>query len=144
MEISIERQETIQHQFDAYSKKVVKYEMINCYREQERRGKRQVLFSDLPEAVFNQFAFAIYDEYFAEEYIFCVVGFNIPVKNELLAEALITLSEERQNIILMYYYLGMSDREISDIFSSKRSSIHYNRSWALRLMREYMEVRYGE
>jgi len=95
MQISIEKQEKIQHQFYAYSKKVVKYEMINCYREQERRGKRQVLFSDLPEAVFNPFAFAIYDEYFAEEYIFCVVGFNIPVKNELLVEALITLSEER-------------------------------------------------
>lgn len=40
-------QQTIRHQFDAYCKKVVKYEMINCYREQERRGKRQVLFSDL-------------------------------------------------------------------------------------------------
>jgi len=62
--------------------------MINCYREQDRRGKREVVFSDLPEAVFEQFAFASYDEYFAEEHIFYVDGFNIPVKSELLAKAL--------------------------------------------------------
>lgn len=144
MELSNQRQQSIRHQFDAFCKKVAKYEMINCYREQDRRGKREVVFSDLPKAVFEQFAFASYDEYFAEEHIFCVVGFNIPVKNELLAEALITLTAERRDIILMYYYLGMNDREISDIFSSKRSSIYYNRSRALSLMREYMEVRYGE
>ena len=38
MDISIEKQEKIQHQFDAFSKKVIRYEMINCCREQERRG----------------------------------------------------------------------------------------------------------
>jgi len=144
MDISIEKQEKIQHQFDAFSKKVIRYEMITCYRENKRRGSREVMFSELPEAVFNQFAFATYDEYFADEYVFYVAGFNIPVKNYMLGEALITLTEERRGIVLMYYYLGMSDREIGEIFSSKRSSIHYKRSRALMLMREYMEVRYGE
>lgn len=142
MELSSQRQQTLRHQFDAFCKKVVRYEMINCYREQERRRNRQVLFSEMSEAEFN--LLATFDEYFTEEYVFCVIGFNIPVKNELLAEALITLSAEKRNIILMYYYLGMNDREISEVVKRRRNTVSYQRIRALRLMREYLEARYGE
>ncbi|WP_442346039.1 sigma factor-like helix-turn-helix DNA-binding protein [Gemmiger formicilis] len=39
-------------------------------------------------------------------------GFDVLVKNELLAEALNALPERKRDIILLSYFLDMSDAEI--------------------------------
>lgn len=54
-----------------------------------------------------------YHPAFAAEYIFDVVGKPIVVTGDLLAEAIAKLPEDKRNIILLTYFLGMNDVEIS-------------------------------
>ena len=43
-----------------------------------------------------------------------VMGLEIAIADELLAEALQTLPQDRLEIVLLSYFLGMSDPEIAD------------------------------
>ena len=44
-------------------------------------------------------------------------GFDVLVKNELLAEALNALPERKRDIILLSYFLDMSDAEIGELLN---------------------------
>ena len=41
-----------------------------------------------------------------------VMGFDIIIKNMLIAEAVLSLTEKGRNIVLMSFFLGMTDKEI--------------------------------
>ena len=55
--------------------------------------------------------------------LFAALGFNITVKNELLAEALKLLPERQRDIIMRYYYLGMSEGLIKSVVIYKLDRI---------------------
>ena len=47
------------------------------------------------------------------EHIFDVHGKPVVVTGDLLAEAIAKLPEDKRDVILLSYFLGMTDREIS-------------------------------
>ena len=49
-------------------------------------------------------------------------GFDVLVKNELLAEALNALPERKRDIILLSYFLDMSDAEIGELLNVVRTT----------------------
>ena len=130
-------QERIQHQFDAYGKKVLKYAARNIFDRLKRQAEREISLSDLPED--GASVAAVMDEYFEEERQFEALGFSVTVKSELLAEALRHLPERQRNIIMQYFYFGMNDREISEASGEARSTIGYRRNAALEKLRKIME-----
>ena len=50
-------------------------------------------------------------------------GFDVLVKNELLAEALNALPERKRDIILLSYFLDMSDAEIGELLNVVRTTV---------------------
>jgi DNA-directed RNA polymerase specialized sigma subunit len=56
------------------------------------------------------------------------LGFNIAIKSELLAEALRLLPERQRDIVMGYYFLGMSDRAIGEESNARRSTVGYQRN----------------
>lgn len=58
---------------------------------------------------------------------------------KLLLEAIRTLPEEKRTAILLYYFEGMSDAEIGEIFNTPRSTIQYRRATSFELLRKYLE-----
>ena len=54
------------------------------------------------------------DEYFADEYIFDILGGSVTVRIERLAKALQSLTERKRDFILLSYFLDMTDREIAE------------------------------
>lgn len=129
--------EHIQHQYDALMKKSLKGTARNYFNEIEKRAARATLFSDLSISELNQL-FSI-DEYSGEYHRFCVSGFDIFVKNDFLAEALKVLSEKKRTILLLSFFMDMSDEEISSLLNVDRSTIFRNKKNALEEIRSFME-----
>ena len=79
------------------------------------------------------------DEYKAENKCFQVLGYDIEVKDALLAEAIQSLSEKKRKVVLLSYFMDMSDAEIARVMNLVRSTVHEHRRRSLELMKEIME-----
>ena len=100
-----------QHAFDSFCKKVLKCEAYNGYREISRRQSREVAFSELPEDSMEQLA---------------------------SYEALNALPQDGRDILLMYFFLDMADREIAERMNMARRTVNARRQKAYRLLKELM------
>lgn len=79
------------------------------------------------------------DEYDVENYCFQVLGYDIEVKDALIAEALQSLTEKKRNVILLSYFMEMSDAEIAREMNLVRSTVHEHRKRSLELLKNIME-----
>jgi hypothetical protein len=125
-----------QHAFDSFCKKVLKCEACNGYREISRRKKHSIPFSELPEDTMEQFA--TYDRYPWEYNTFVLGGDVILIENDLLADALNSLPQDNRDILLMYWFLEMADREIAERMNLARKTINNRRLKSYRLLKELM------
>ena len=136
------RNETNLHRFDSYCKKNLKNEAIDCYREIQKHRRREIFFSELSEKEWKQLYME--DEYDLDTYNFRVQGYDIEVKDALIAEALKLLSEKKREVVLMSYYLDMSDTEIASLLNLRQSTIHYHRTSSLKTLKQYLEAKADE
>ena len=127
-------QKTIQCQFDSLLKKVVKGSVCDYRKELERRKKREIPFCELPEIIIENFA--VWDECEYEYTTFDVCNKEIRVFDDKLATALKKLPENKRNILLMFYYLDMSDSEIGKTLNIDRSTSFRRRNNSLDKLRE--------
>ena len=74
-----------------------------------------------------------------ETHRFQVLGYDIEVKDALIAEALQTLTEKKRNVVLLSYFMDMSDADIAREMNLVRSTINERRRRSLELMRKNME-----
>ena len=123
--------------FDSFCKKVLKNEVCNYYNELARLQSKEVNFSELPAQITRQLS--TLDKYFATERAFNVLGLDVIVTNESIAAALENLPEHKRDIILLYYFLELSDEEISRKLSMIRSTVQYRRTNALRELKKMIE-----
>ncbi|MDU5256472.1 sigma factor-like helix-turn-helix DNA-binding protein [Eggerthella sp.] len=131
MELSSSDKERIQHQYDALAKKTLVGEAKSHRRTLAKRAAREVTFSDLSESELAQLFTT--DEYESDYFRFQVSGFDVLVKNELLAEALNALPERKRDIILLSYFLDMSDAEIGELLNVVRTTVFRHRKRQPRL-----------
>ena len=73
-----------------------------------------------------------------DEHVFDVQGLPVVVTGDLLADALAQLPEGKRDVILLSYFLGMSDREISERLNVVRQTISKRRLTTLKELREYL------
>ena len=135
---SFENEEIIQMVFDSFCKKVLKNAAINCFHEIKRHREREQFFSELTKKEWQQIYME--DEYKLERYVFQVLGQEVEVKNLLIAKALRNLPEKKRNVILMYYYLEMTETEIAEQMDLGQSTINYHRINSLKELEEFLEV----
>lgn len=134
---SREYQEYKRNAFDAYCKKVLRNAARDIYKRLKRQAEHEISLSELADDGAN--VAAIMDEYFEDERQFEALGFNVTIKSELLSEALKLLPERQREIIMSYYFLDMSDKEISESSDTVRGTINYQRNAALKKLKEIME-----
>jgi len=126
-----------QHAFDSFCKKILKHEARDYYDEMKRRGEREISFSELSEQEEAQLSTT--DKYFATEQIFSVLGRDVIVTDALIAEALKSLPERKRDIILLSYFLELSDGEIGKKLNLIRTTVQYQRTSTLRQLKKFME-----
>lgn len=126
------------HTFDSFCKKVLKNEARDYYDELKRQRNKEVSFSNLSVKEMDQLYTE--DKYFAIEQIFNVLGLDVIVTDGVIAEALENLPERKRDIILLSYFLELSDREIGDKLNMLRSTVQYQRASILQQLKKFMEV----
>ena len=82
---------------------------------------------------------SMWDKYFQDTYLFEIMGFEIAVADELLAEALKALPQDRLEIILLSYFADMTDKEIAGHLNLIRRTVAHRRKNALRKLKKIME-----
>ena len=130
-------QKTIQCQFDCKLKKVVKGIVRNYRKELARRQAKEVSFCELPEIVVEKLI--VWDDYESEYTTFDVCGTEIRVLDEELAEALKQLPEQNRNIVLMFFFLDMSDSEIGEKLNINRSTSYRHRRKSLEEIKKQLK-----
>lgn len=126
--------------FNGYCKLSLRREAMNAHRDTKQRQLREVTFSELSQEEENQLF--VCDDYFAEdnaEQSFVVGGKEITA--ELLAEALHSLPEEKREIVLLYYFFDMSEREIAKFCNIPRTTVQTRRTSSMKLLKRYLEER---
>lgn len=134
---SFEQQLRIRKQFDSFCKTLLKNEMIDYERERNYRLKHEISFSELTKDELDQLK--IMDEYIIESEIFRVLSYDIEVKDELLSEALKHLPEKKRNVILLSFFMDMTDTDIARNMNLVRSTIHHHRVSSLQALKKIME-----
>jgi DNA-directed RNA polymerase specialized sigma24 family protein len=123
--------------FDSYIKKVLKYAARDFYEEKRKSRERGISLSELNGAELTELA--VTDIYFADEYAFDVLGWRVGVSDYELGEALNRLPADRRNIILLSYFLDMTDREIGKRLNLIRSTVQYKRTSTLKELKKRLE-----
>ena len=127
----------VRKQFDRICKLALKGEVIDYRRYIAYRQKHEVMLSELSEKDMGRL-FTV-DDYGVENQWFQVLGYDIEVKDMLIAEALQALSEKKRDVVLLSYFMDMSDAEIGRALNLVRSTVYEHRKRSLELMKNIME-----
>ena len=118
---------------------VIKCTVKSRNKQFARRSKREVLFCELSDM--KMFEQGAEDNYSCNYTSFEVLNFTIQISNEKLAVALHKLSEKQRSVILLRYFQGMSDKEISELYHVSRSAIYRRRSNGLKKLKALLTER---
>lgn len=77
-------------------------------------------------------------KHFMSEHVFEVLGLPVVVTGDLLADALAQLPEGKRDVILLAYFLEMTDREISEKLNIVHQTVSKRRLVTLKELREYL------
>lgn len=125
--------------FIAFCIKVLKNEARNCYKELERRKK----VISIHELTMDQLSYLNkIEEYEIEFYQFEVMGYKIIVKDDILAKAIQQLPPKKKDIILLSFFLDMSDTEIAKKMNVVQSTISRHRVTTLKKLKNIIMEEY--
>ena len=130
-------QTTIENQFDYICKQAMEDERKDYFKQLSRLAKHEVSFSEIGDYLVSQFATT--DSYVTDFQILMLNGISISIENDLLSEALRNLPSNKREILLLFYFMNMSDSEIADMLKVNRSTVYRNRTGGLAMMKKFME-----
>ena len=142
MELTPSQKRSVQRQFDSYCKKVLREEARDYRRYILRRTKNEVPLSILSEAQIHH-AYILDEDPFGFVQ-FHVLGYSLDIHDDRLVRALSSLPDKKRTIILLSYFLDMTDQEIADRLNTFRSTVQYQRISSLRKMKQELEAGNGE
>ncbi len=127
----------IQNQFGGFCTHVLKNEANRIRKEYSKQRDSEKSWDDLSQNELEQSA--VTDRYFMDEHIFEVQGIPVVVTGDILAEAIAQLPEGKRDVILLSFFLGMSDREISQRLHIVHQTVSKRRLVSLIELRNYLE-----
>ncbi len=127
----------IQNQFGGFCTRVLKNEANRIRKEYSKQRDSEKSWDDLSQNELEQSA--VTDRYFMDEHIFEVQGIPVVVTGDILAEAIAQLPEGKRDVILLSFFLGMSDREISQRLHVVHQTVSKRRLVSLIELRNYLE-----
>jgi RNA polymerase sigma factor (sigma-70 family) len=123
--------------FDLFCKRLLSNTAKELYRKQQRRKAHETPFSELSDGELA--ALCAEDSYGSVEEVFDVLGDAVVVKDGDIAEALKGLPPEKRDIVLLSYFIGMTDREIAERMDIMRRTVTNRRASSLRELKRIME-----
>jgi len=127
-----------QEQFDSFCKKILRNHTRNYEKQLRRNRTRECFFEDVCKNPSLQQYFSVPP--YEEAYIFRVLNMDVLVKNLLLGAALEELDAERRDIVLLAYFLEMTDHEIAERLNLIRRTVAYRRGATLKQLKKLLEA----
>ena len=128
--------------FESYCMTSIKRAVRNGRKQKARRAAVETPFSALPEAALR----AVYSVYAPLEQIeqecipFSVCGIEIVVHDLKLGRAIFCLPKQKRDVLLLSYFMDMSDADIGRMLNISKSAAQRQRTGAMRRLRELLEV----
>ena len=98
-------EKSIQHQFDAYCKKVLRNEITSIRKRNTNIKYNEEPLTDSTEGKYSQ-------THFDEQDVYFLFGMEILISDQKLSTAIDHLSEIRRKVILLYYFAGFNNRRL--------------------------------
>lgn len=126
-----------QEQFDSFCKKLLRNHARNYEKKLRRNKSRECFFEEVCKGRSLQ-------EYlssppYEDSYIFRVMNIDVLVKKNFLGAALEELEDERRDVVLLAYFLGMTDQEIAECLNIIRRTVAYRRGSTLRQLKKLLK-----
>lgn len=123
--------------FDSYVKRLIRNEGRNARKELARQAKREVSlfampYDDLP-AVTHE------DKYLLEKVGVHSRAGEVAVLDRLLGQAIMSLAPKWRDVIVMYYFLDMSDEKIGGLLQLTTGAIRHRRQTAIERLKTMLE-----
>ena len=113
---------------------------MNAWRDLKQKMEREISLDYLmSERYFEPSAMDSYFEKQDKPTVFLVLGKEVIVDDERLATTLAKLPELRQEVLLLYYFIGYRDKAIGRLYGRCRSTINHRRNVALKQLRKEWE-----
>ena len=126
---SEEYKEHIEYTFAAFCRVVLYNAAMTAYRDLGRKQKREVSLEYLiSETPLEPFTTDTYFEQYDQPTVFAVKGQEIVVASKRLADALLKLTEQRRNVLFLYFFFGYTRRS------------NRKRVWAKQKYSELLEI----
>ncbi len=129
--------ENIENVFDCYCKKILKNAVIDFQRSKKQLNKKEV-----PLELLNNFSFqnlCVHPLYEVECKKYRIHSCDIIVRDKNLIEVLEFLDDEQTIIILLYYFLDMTDDKIAKCINKSRRAVNKKRIKTLNVMKRLLE-----
>lgn len=126
--------ETVRHQFDYLCIKSLKGEAANYFKAMECRQKKEVLFSEMPQAQLEKLIWE--DDYSVYKTPFIILDYEILVEDESLAKALGNLSRRKQEVVFLFYFMEMNESEIARSMQLAKSTVNEHHKRSIELLRQ--------
>jgi DNA-directed RNA polymerase specialized sigma24 family protein len=127
----------LEKQFDHFCKKIIINELRDIQKHNDYLLQNEKPLNDLSIEENTELSFI--DKYDCFNEKIEVAGFLIDIEDELLYKAISMLSENKRKVILLSYWLDMSDKDISSYLNLVRRTVNYMRSSSLRELKKIME-----
>lgn len=111
--------------------------MINYLSELARRHDREKSLDTLPQAEMDKLC--TLDEYPSDSFIFSAFGYDLHIRDELVAGAFAALPEQEQQILILHSVAAMADGEIGGLVGMSRSAVQRHRTKTLNKLRQRLE-----
>ena len=132
-------EQRVQNQFGGFCTRVLKNEANRIYYEHARKQEYERSLENLHMKGSGEISF--WDCYFRNDHVFDVLGQPVVVVGDQLATVLSDLPQAEREIILLYFFLGLTDEEISAYFHVVRQTISKRRAAILKNLREQLKKR---
>lgn len=123
--------------FDSFAKRLIRNESIDAHRELARQGEREISLSSLPCNALPSLSHE--DKYLLEKSSVHIKGVEVTVFDRLLGQAMMSLAPKWREVIVMYYFGGMTDEKISAVLQLTAGAIRHRRHAALERLKAILE-----
>lgn len=131
-------QRYVEQTFDAYCKAVIRNTAIDIFRREKIKREYEISLSDFADL--GDLGQVTEDTYSIDETTFFVHGVNVTVHDPDLSEALTCIPAKLRDVVLMAYFLGLTESEIAHTLHLSQSTINERRAKSLLRLRTIMEI----
>ena len=128
----------LEQSLDSFIKTVARNKSIDILREYARQADRETPLSDLSPAEIAKRA-SVTDSYRLYSRPYQVRNYVVQVSDPVVGEALQYLTPQRREVILLYYFLELTDAEIGRLLHIDNTTAKYRRSSALKQLKKLVE-----